>query len=366
MDWRKKRKELINKLPTLLDVLEHLAYGEERWALEKSPLRMAFPNHCQEGCFELVVMPDGVARLFPCSLSVNDYYRGQTAYYPDCRPSLLRKGMTESQVFVERLKLAEFSVLIQNHPLVKMYPNGFLWKDPVGNVHPVNLCVDAEALAQHYGIKTDLMDFTVDKWVAAFFACTDYDARTDTYSAHKSNGEDYGVFYMYVDLNFSPDGNLRLRPVGQQPFPRPGEQAGYVLSMYPGDNLNKKVAQKIKFRHVDEISELVFNYTNRSNKLFPYDSLQVKAKIIKESTCFSLAAFEKAKSKFYPDVDENVLQDYLKVENITLVSEPIVEYLTDEIDSFNEEWKSLREKEFLSKIIVRYTYNGPIIENSDK
>lgn len=36
--WENKRTELINNLPTILDVLNQLAYGEEKWALEKTPL----------------------------------------------------------------------------------------------------------------------------------------------------------------------------------------------------------------------------------------------------------------------------------------------------------------------------------------
>lgn len=34
--WENKRTELINNLPTILDVLNQLAYGEEKWALEKN------------------------------------------------------------------------------------------------------------------------------------------------------------------------------------------------------------------------------------------------------------------------------------------------------------------------------------------
>lgn len=33
--WQDKRNELIGKLPTIMDVLDRLAYGEEKWALEK-------------------------------------------------------------------------------------------------------------------------------------------------------------------------------------------------------------------------------------------------------------------------------------------------------------------------------------------
>lgn len=48
--WQDKRNELIGKLPTIMDVLDRLAYGEEKWALEKSPLRMLMPGYIQEEC----------------------------------------------------------------------------------------------------------------------------------------------------------------------------------------------------------------------------------------------------------------------------------------------------------------------------
>lgn len=52
--WENKRTELINNLPTILDVLNQLAYGEEKWALEKTPLRMLQPYYEHEGKFEIV------------------------------------------------------------------------------------------------------------------------------------------------------------------------------------------------------------------------------------------------------------------------------------------------------------------------
>lgn len=62
--WENKRTELINNLPTILDVLNQLAYGEEKWALEKTPLRMLQPYYEHEGKFEIVTGPDAQERLF--------------------------------------------------------------------------------------------------------------------------------------------------------------------------------------------------------------------------------------------------------------------------------------------------------------
>lgn len=68
-----------------------------------------------------------------------------------------------------------------------------------GAQHPINLSCDALALAQHYGSPTELLDLTVDKWVAAFFACTKYDSKTDTYRPTDER-DGNGVFYSYSDI----------------------------------------------------------------------------------------------------------------------------------------------------------------------
>lgn len=65
--WENKRNELIEKLPTIMDVLDRLSYGEEKWALDKSPFRLLFPSYAQDGLFEIVPGPEDKDRLIPCS-----------------------------------------------------------------------------------------------------------------------------------------------------------------------------------------------------------------------------------------------------------------------------------------------------------
>lgn len=123
-DWAKKREELISKLPTLLDILDRYAIGEEWWALEKGVLvEFMMPHHDQDGLFDAIRMPSGYVKLFPVGLCWNCYYRGQSSYYPNSKPSLWRKGtrknngmMPEDQ-FVERLKLCELKMMIEDYPL---------------------------------------------------------------------------------------------------------------------------------------------------------------------------------------------------------------------------------------------------------
>lgn len=314
-------------------------------------------------------MPDGLLRLVPCSLAFNDYYRGELEYHPECKPSLLRPWMTGAKQFVERVKFKELCLLMENYPLVQIYKDGLCMILPDGSKQNYRLTIDYLALAQHYGICTEVMDFTVDKFVAAFFACTDYDKETDTYTPHDEtvprivNGKKKyvteGCFYHFVDKALLPGEVSNFRSVGLQPFSRPGEQAGFVLAMKTEQDLNNMVERAIHFKHDKKIAEFIYNYTNRSNKLFPQSVLQKKAIKIRDSKIFSHKAFSLAKDEFYPNAEDSVLYDYLAGERVELQDNPIVSFTQEEIDKFYKDWKDHGEKEFYDKILVRYAFYGP-------
>ena len=144
-----------------------------------------------------------------------------------------------------------------------------------------------------------------------------------------------------------------MRAVGLQPFSRPGEQAGYVLSMNADENLNDCVVDAIHFKHNRKVSEFIFNYTNRSKKLFPKSILDEKAMIIKNSKVFSRKAYEMAKNDFYPNESDDVLMGYMRNEHKSLCDAPIVTFSSEEIDNFHNDWKRNGANDFLKKIIVK-------------
>lgn len=124
MSWKEKKDELINRLPTIIDILEDISLSEELWNLEDSPLRAAFPNHYQEGMFDLVAMPDGTSQLWPISIGVNNYYRGQSSYYPKCYPSFYRPCMNDMDRFKARLRTCELQILMEQYPLWDIFKHG--------------------------------------------------------------------------------------------------------------------------------------------------------------------------------------------------------------------------------------------------
>ena len=317
-------------------------------------------------------MPSGFVKLFTIGLCWNCYYRGQSSYYPNSKPSLWRKGtrkkrgMQPEDQFVDRLKLCELKLMIDAYPLTQIFKNGIYYKSRSGKMISLLLDVDAEALAQHYGIKTDLTDLTTNLWVAAFFAATKYDWQTDTYTAITDTKKyEYGVFYHYYDPIVPLPGNKRepaLRAVGMQPFGRPGNQAGYVLKMRPDQNMNRMAGfKKIKFLHIAEINKLIFNYSNCSRNFFPEELFLKKLLALRnEEHRFSKVALEMAKEQYFKDYSDIWIEEMMAVKNITLVDRPLYLFSEREKKQALKYWKE-HEREYLDKIMIREVYSGPIV-----
>lgn len=344
---------------TLLDILDNYALMDEIWELDKSSFRMVFPGVRQEGLFEPVVMPDGICRLTPLAPAFNVYYRGQSRQISPSKASLFRNGMTEAARFVERLKYVEFRKIIEEYPLTHFLRDTIVASAPDKKLHHIALAIDHLALAQHYGIKTELLDITTDKFVAAFFATTD--CKDDAYTPIVDNRDERGVLYRYSipPWEMFPDKEPRLKAVGLQPFSRPGEQCGMVYPMTENEDFEKVATSIETFRHDRTVSEFVFNYTNRGRKLFPDSPMQSHATKICNSNVFSYDAFHTVKEEFYTDSPEEQLMNYLSERGITLVENVDFGFTEDEKDACIKYWKTNSDK-FLSRIRIRWCYNGPI------
>lgn len=343
---------------TLFDILDHYSLEDELWALDSSAMRCLFPTHWEEGLFEPVRMDDGTNILFPLGLAFNVYYRGQSKQHSPSKPTLYRNNMTDAKQFVERLKYVELRKVINNHPLSKIFKNDIIITAPDNTTIPLPLGIDSLALAQHYGIKTELMDLTTDKFVAAFFATT-YCDENDTYHPITDKQKEQGVFYRYCSpLPILGDYNSqRLHAVGLQPFSRPGEQCGLTFRMTPDDDFNNIVNSADFFNHDAKVSEFIFNYTNRSQKLFPVSTLQKHADSIKKSKVFSIEAYNTVKKEFYPKCSEELLQSYLSEENVKIVDQVDFGFSAQEIADFMNEWENGGSEKMLKRIRPRFTYS---------
>lgn len=340
----------------LFDILNHYSLCDEIWALDNSEIGCLFPTYRQEGQFEAIRMPDGRSILYPCAIAFNVFYRGQSEYHEVAQPSLYRNDMSEAKRFVERVRYEELKRCIKSSPLTNIFQNGIFLTYPDGGQKKLELSVDAVALAQHYGIKTELMDLTTDKFVAAFFATTE--CKNGVYTPIADNREKPGVFYRFSDTSvFGMYYSPKLRAVGLQPFSRPGEQKGLVYEMKPEENFNDAVISKDFFTHNSQIASFIFNYMNRSQKLFPKSPLESHADAILHSKELSRDAFDTAKREFYPETSENILISYLRETGISIVDGKDFSFSDAEKQQCLASWEMDKDK-ILSKIIVRICYRA--------
>lgn len=217
-------------------------------------------------------------------------FRGQSGFYDPSTPSLLRKK--KGRFVVENTFYEEFLLALKDHPLIRLFWDG------------IELCghryffeVTYYGLAQHYGFKTRVMDLTSDLDVAKFFAVTDYNEKTDTYSPVIDESR-YGVFYYWDNvrhpLAFQPIFGGNLSSIGLQVFPRSGRQKGFLFSMYCEQNFNDIPFVRYKlFRHDAAISKQIYKMARRGKLYFPEDELSSLAQRIRCSKILSGKAFSK-------------------------------------------------------------------------
>ena len=330
----------IIEVANLLDALDYVSRREMN-EQDMDTMHLQGPGYEFEGKFVLFQDERGEGHLYPVNLSRYMYYRGERKLYPHCYATIYR-DLSEAEKFVERMKYCELSILIEDYPLTKMFRTDFGFPYKEGLIH-VPLNINALALAQHYGICTNLIDVTVDKWVAAFFACT-YKDKEGVFHPVTDESQ-YGMFNIYYGKNMSfPFNDPELSTIGLQPFSRPGEQAGYAVTMNEGEDFYDKCAIRIKFKHDARVSQLVFNYSNRANKLFPQSILEDKVEAIKEAHTFSDAAYALCKKQFYAQVEDNVLCGYLEEHGKAISSQKPVCFTEAEKQDFYKKWPNMSKR----------------------
>ncbi len=360
--------EEINQLPTILNILDQIAAEEE--GLRNNARWSFLSNLGAEDKFEIFQeSPDGPCVLKPTTSCFNSYFRGQTQYFNYCRPVLYRDEKKDKiERFIDRIRSSEFELLLQTHPFVKLvYEQGIGFKNYREDIW-IQLNVNYLGLAQHYELETELLDFTSDKWVAAFFAtCIKKKGKYLPIDEHEDKVR-FGVVYRYTlppenllpsNENFNYKNNFSI--IGLQPFKRPGEQKGFALQLDEGENLNHiHGIEKYLFRHDKLAAEIIFNRKNQGKDLFPFDELEELTLKIKTSKKISNNAFKLAFDK-YPviQMDEELVRSACIRKGYKFVNYPIVNFAKGIETTFLKNWKKEGENEFFSKIVYKPVYIPP-------
>lgn len=267
-------------------------------------------------------------------------YRGQRAFYDECKPSLFRvKG--KDYFLDDCIKSQELLLLLLSHPLVQLLDLGV----DVGSGN-MRFEMNLYGLAQHYYCATSLLDLTLDPNVAIFFATTNYDKDTDTYSPVIDESKE-GVLYAFELTDIKKDfKNNGLRSIGQQIFPRSGYQKGFLYEFEKEDNFNNfSNVHIIRFKHKAEVSQKIYDYHLGGKRLFPDDILSKhwkeynKDKKVVSTRALDLNARENSSTpKMQLRSELNDLGFMVKDYKPMFTPDELLEYYQDIKNGFWEEW----------------------------
>lgn len=192
-------------------------------------------------------------------------YRGQTEKYENlpCVPKLGRTNLEEQ--LLSLCRNAAFEEALGEHPYVRVTAGTKFQGYP--------LRVDPQGLAEHYGLATDLLDFTSNFEVASFFATCYWDQDAGGYKPVVGS-ENPGVLYRSPPALFvGTDLGAEFEIVGWQPLKRPEQQRAFGLKMKKDMDLNVlPFVQMVKFRHCAKISTRIWKAFDEGRALFPDDA----------------------------------------------------------------------------------------------
>ncbi len=229
---------------------------------------VAFYNKASDDKFIMTRIGSGRYSLKPNLCRRAFLFRGESEFHQPCTPNLYRKA-AQVRYTAEMARGQEMMLLMLSHPLVQLLDMGVELDGKLCRFE-MNLF----GLTQHYYNKTPFLDLTSNPEVAAFFATTHYDWRTDTYSPVVDSHNSYGVLYYYsldVIRDFVFTG---LRTIGLQVFPRSERQSGFLYEMKKGDDLNAlPQINAVFFKHDADIAERISKAFHNGEVLFPNDML---------------------------------------------------------------------------------------------
>lgn len=289
----------------------YLSFGLEPWELA--------PNiKPPEDKFEIVehsVNGDDKLYLWPTALTHTYLFRGQEQFFDRCVPSLYRKNqITAAERFINQIRLEEFKLMLQQYPQVRYFED-------------LGIVVDYKGLAQHYGIETDVLDLTSSLDVALFFAMCSYDDNTHEYKPKSDSTQQY-IGYLYAYPYFfhmafvqKTQRDVKLMPIGLQPFKRPGLQRGFSLHFSPDEQFTAPI---YSFSYTAKDSQEIFS---KLGHIFIEDNLAMATREISKSTTLSTDALAITCARhsykiFGKKLSYNKARTLLRDNNIFLTASP--------------------------------------------
>lgn len=284
--------------------------------------------------FSRLTMPDGTTRLVPDNQKLF-LYRGQTQYHSHCTPTLYRNNPSEIEIFLARLQTVEFEMVLRHHPAVQdIIEDGWYVHFP--------------GLAQHYGIKTELLDLTSDYKTAAFFAVCQYSKSAGSYKPISTSNTKYGIMYKSPVLVLQGDiSEPKLDIIGLQPFLRPGLQKAYSYKLSKGEHFP---AHKMLFKHSKSASKKIYERFEGGSLILPKDPIYTKAVEITTGQNFSSATFQEVLIRYPFNKDKEYYLKELEHIKKNVVNGQPHNFSTKQTKLFKKQWYRENKEKFHQQI----------------
>lgn len=164
--------------------------------------------------------------------------------------------------------------------LNKVKVHNLLW----GTYASSSICNPIPAVAQHYGVETNYIDFTLDPSIAFFFACTKCDEKhryvplADEDIEKNPYGSIIIADYHINDLDQTNEARPEI--ITPLPIKRPIAQKGFLL-----DDSQKRNNQPIKllFKHNADFARRIYNEFHHGEDLFGSKTLDPLSAVIERA-----------------------------------------------------------------------------------
>ncbi len=267
--------------------------------------------------YNVITLLDGKTGAIPFGHNfITLLYRGEYRDYGECIANIYR-GDNAKDILLNKLKIKELECILRTYDRIKM--------DIEENVN-----VDFLAIAEHYELKTNLIDLTSDVGVAAFFATNRYNKDKEEYEIVKDG---IGVLKRYNDS--FPLLNPNIHAEGAQRFQRPIEQHAFGLEA--NEDTDSQFV-KLFFKQNEKLNTILANAfsVNGKNILFPKERIAEIAKEVRDSNKISEIAIRAYASENNCEV-EDIIKEIKSRGDIEIVEDLTYKINENDVERFKEE-----------------------------